>query len=210
MLSETIMDLPGGVYVRFRTSGKLFNLSRLQASTKVFEKYFTSFYAQMTAPWKLTASMSFSWSPKDLCRQPESMGQQYTLRNRRSRSSQLPEMPTLPPAYQWMEWLWSLSRNGSAWEACLQMMQLLTKRLRTATPGPARRLVDCTAENGIKKVFGCRLNWRYTRPFYWPICLTDAKFGSVTGGTSRHSIDFTWRIYAYCHTAKNKVARSNN
>ena len=38
MLSEATRDLPCGVYIRLRTSGKLFNLSRLRASTKVFEQ----------------------------------------------------------------------------------------------------------------------------------------------------------------------------
>ena len=54
MLSEATMDLPCGIYIRFRTAGKLLNLSRLRASIKSFSKYFTSFYTQMTAPSKLT------------------------------------------------------------------------------------------------------------------------------------------------------------
>ena len=38
MLSEATRDLQCGVFIRFRTTGKLFNLSRLRASTKVFEQ----------------------------------------------------------------------------------------------------------------------------------------------------------------------------
>ena len=43
MLSEAIKNLPCGIYIRFRTSGKLFNLSRLRASTKVFEQVLYKF-----------------------------------------------------------------------------------------------------------------------------------------------------------------------
>jgi hypothetical protein len=43
MLSEATKDLPCGIYIRFRTSGKLFNLSRLRASTKVFEQVLHEF-----------------------------------------------------------------------------------------------------------------------------------------------------------------------
>ena len=38
MLNEATRDLQCGVFIRFRTTGKLFNLSRLRASTKVFEQ----------------------------------------------------------------------------------------------------------------------------------------------------------------------------
>ena len=38
MLSEATRDLQCGVFTRFRTTRKLFNLSRLRASTKVFEQ----------------------------------------------------------------------------------------------------------------------------------------------------------------------------
>ena len=38
MLSEATRDLQCGVFIRFQTTGKLFNLSRLRASTKVFEQ----------------------------------------------------------------------------------------------------------------------------------------------------------------------------
>ena len=43
MLSEATKDLPCGIYIRFRTSGKLFNLSRLRASTEVFEQVLHEF-----------------------------------------------------------------------------------------------------------------------------------------------------------------------
>ena len=43
MLSEATMHLSYGVYIRFHTSGKLFNLSRLRASTKVFEQVLHEF-----------------------------------------------------------------------------------------------------------------------------------------------------------------------
>ena len=54
MLSETIKDLPCGVYIRFRTSGKF--RAGCEHLPKSLSKYFTSFYTQMTAPSKLTAS----------------------------------------------------------------------------------------------------------------------------------------------------------
>ena len=53
MLSEATKDLPCGIYIRFCTSGKLFNLSRLRASTKVFEQVLHEFlYAD---DWALEA-----------------------------------------------------------------------------------------------------------------------------------------------------------
>ena len=41
---------------------------------------------------------------------------------------------------------------------------LIDMKVRTASPRPACHLSDCTAEYGIKKVYGCRLNRRFIRP----------------------------------------------